>query len=82
MKWKNLVLPKEVVREETTATERYTRFVLEPLERGFASRSGNALRRVLLSAIQGAAVTSLRIEGVLHEFSSFRAFTRTLLRSF
>ena len=70
MKWKNLVLPKEVVKDETNATERYTRFVLEPLERGFGITIGNALRRVLLSAIQGAAVTSLRIEGVLHEFST------------
>ncbi|MCX6830564.1 MAG: DNA-directed RNA polymerase subunit alpha, partial [candidate division Zixibacteria bacterium] len=62
MKWKNLVLPKEVVKDETNATERYTRFVLEPLERGFGITIGNALRRVLLSAIQGAAATSLRIE--------------------
>lgn len=70
MKWKNLVLPREVIKEEATSTERYTRFVLEPLERGFGTTMGNALRRILLSAIQGAAVTSLRIEGVLHEFST------------
>lgn len=70
MKWKNLVLPHEVAAEESTQTERFTRFVLEPLERGFGVTIGNSLRRVLLSAIQGAAVTSLRIEGVQHEFST------------
>ncbi len=70
MRWKNLVLPNEVAADESTETERYTRFVLEPLERGFGVTIGNSLRRVLLSAIQGAAVTSLRIEGVLHEFST------------
>lgn len=70
MKWKNLVLPKDVSKDETSATERYTRFAMEPLERGFGTTLGNSLRRVLLSAIQGAAVTSLRIEGVLHEFST------------
>jgi DNA-directed RNA polymerase subunit alpha len=70
MKWKNLVLPKDLSKDEESATERYTRFVMEPLERGFGVTLGNALRRVLLSAIQGAAVTSLRIEGVLHEFST------------
>lgn len=70
MKWKNLVLPKDLSKDEESATERYTRFVMEPLERGFGVTLGNALRRVLLSAIQGAAVTSLRIEGVQHEFSS------------
>jgi DNA-directed RNA polymerase subunit alpha len=70
MKWKNLVLPREVIKEEASATDCYSRFVLEPLERGFGTTMGNALRRILLSAIQGAAVTSLRIEGVLHEFST------------
>lgn len=70
MKWKNLVLPKDVFKDEATETNRYTRFVMEPLERGFGVTLGNALRRVLLSAIQGAAVTALRIEGVQHEFST------------
>lgn len=70
MRWKNLVLPKEVVTEELSENQRYARFVLEPLERGFGVTIGNALRRILLSAIQGAAVTSLRIEGVQHEFST------------
>jgi DNA-directed RNA polymerase subunit alpha len=58
------------VTEELSENQRYARFVLEPLERGFGVTIGNALRRILLSAIQGAAVTSLRIEGVQHEFST------------
>lgn len=70
MRWRNLVLPKEVVTEELSENQRYARFVLEPLERGFGVTIGNALRRILLSAIQGAAVTSMRIEGVQHEFST------------
>jgi DNA-directed RNA polymerase subunit alpha len=51
-------------------SDRYGRFTLEPLERGFGTTLGNALRRVLLSSLQGAAITSVRIEGVLHEFST------------
>ncbi len=70
MRWRNLVLPKEVITAELSDNQRFARFVLEPLERGFGVTMGNALRRVLLSAIQGAAVTSLRIEGVQHEFST------------
>ncbi len=70
MKWKNLVLPRDISKDEEKATDHYTRFFMEPLERGFGVTIGNALRRVLLSAIQGAAVTSLRIEGVQHEFST------------
>ena len=51
--------------------------VAEPLERGFGLTLGNALRRVLLSSLQGAAITSVQIDGVLHEFSSIRASART-----
>lgn len=70
MKWKPLTMPKEVVNDQTSATENYSRFIVEPLERGYGHTLGNCLRRVLLSSIQGAAVTSLRIRGVLHEFST------------
>ncbi len=70
MKWRNLVLPKEVATEGVSEDQRFARFVLEPLERGFGVTIGNSLRRILLSAIQGAAVTSIRIEGVQHEFST------------
>jgi DNA-directed RNA polymerase subunit alpha len=69
MKWKNLQMPKGLVADSAN-TDRYGRFTLEPLERGFGTTLGNALRRVLLSSLQGAAITSVRIEGVLHEFST------------
>jgi DNA-directed RNA polymerase subunit alpha len=69
MKWKNLTMPKQVTPDSNN-TEGYGKFVIEPLERGFGITLGNALRRVLLSSLQGAAITSVRIEGVLHEFST------------
>ena len=61
-------MPDGVKVEE--ANETYGRFAIQPLERGFGVTIGNALRRVLLSSLQGAAVTSVQIDGVLHEFSS------------
>jgi len=70
MKWKPLAMPKEVVNDQSSATENYSRFVIEPLERGFGTTLGNSLRRVLLSSIQGSAVVSMRINGCLHEFST------------
>jgi len=70
MKWKNLTMPKEVVPDGVAATLSFGRFTIEPLERGFGSTLGNALRRTLLSSIQGAAVTWIRVDGVLHEFST------------
>ncbi len=69
MKWKNLQMPKALVPDSGN-NERYGKFTLEPLERGFGSTLGNALRRVLLSSLQGAAITAVRIDGVLHEFST------------
>ncbi|GHT00117.1 DNA-directed RNA polymerase subunit alpha [Synergistales bacterium] len=60
----------EIKVEESTRTPTYGRLVIEPLERGYGNTLGNALRRVLLSSIQGAAVTAIRIEGALHEFST------------
>jgi len=69
MKWKNLQMPKGLVADGGNS-DRYGKFILEPLERGFGTTLGNALRRVLLSSLQGAAITSVRIEGVLHEFST------------
>ncbi|HEX5132846.1 MAG TPA: DNA-directed RNA polymerase subunit alpha [Candidatus Krumholzibacteria bacterium] len=70
MKWRNLLMPKEILRDEATATDKSARFVVEPLERGFGLTLGNVLRRTLLSSIQGAAVTAVRIKGVLHELSN------------
>ncbi len=70
MKWRNLLMPKEIIREEAGPKHLSGRFVVEPLERGFGLTLGNALRRTLLSSIQGAAVTAVRVKGVLHELSN------------
>jgi len=70
MKWKSLQMPREVVTEKSNPDEGYARFVVEPLERGFGATVGHALRRVLLSSIQGAAPIAVRIDGVLHEFGT------------
>ena len=67
--WRSLIKPKRIERDAKSG-ETYCKFVVKPLERGFGITLGNALRRVLLSSLQGAAVTSVKIEGVLHEFSS------------
>jgi DNA-directed RNA polymerase subunit alpha len=68
--WQSLIKPKRLVSQEETLNDFYGKFVAEPLERGFGATIGNALRRILLSSIQGAAITSVRIKGVLHEFST------------
>jgi DNA-directed RNA polymerase subunit alpha len=70
MLWKNFQRPKRVELDPDTAADKYGRFTAQPFERGFATTIGNALRRSLLSSIEGAAITALHIEGVLHEFSS------------
>lgn len=70
MIWKNFQRPKRVELDPETATSQYGKFTAQPFERGFATTIGNALRRSLLSSIEGAAITALHIEGVLHEFSS------------
>ncbi len=68
--WRELIRPRRLEVEEEAATSTYGRFTCEPLERGFGVTLGNALRRVLLSSLQGAAITSVRVNGVLHEFST------------
>jgi len=68
--WKDLIRPKKLEVETETLTDRYGKFVGEPFERGFGITLGNALRRVLLSSLQGAAIVSIKIDGVLHEFST------------
>ena len=70
IRWRNFELPSKVQLEEETATDLYGKFQVEPFERGFGTTIGNGLRRVLLSSIEGAAVTSIKIEGVVHEFST------------
>jgi DNA-directed RNA polymerase subunit alpha len=69
MLWKGFQRPKRLEFERETLTERFGRFYAQPFERGFGTTIGNALRRVLLSSIEGAAVTAVKIDGVLHEFS-------------
>ena len=69
MLWKGFQRPKRLELERETLNERFGRFYAQPFERGFGTTIGNAMRRVLLSSIEGAAVTAVKIEGVLHEFS-------------
>ena len=69
MLWKGFQRPKRLDYDRDTLTERFGRFHAQPFERGFGTTIGNALRRVLLSSIEGAAVTAVKIGGVLHEFS-------------
>lgn len=70
IKWKDFQLPKFLEIDESTHTPTFGKFIAEPFERGFGVTLGNSLRRVLLSSIEGSAVTAIKIEGVLHEFSS------------
>src|SRR5512141_584281 len=69
MLWKNFQRPKRLELERETLTDRFGRFHAQPFERGFGTTVGNAIRRVLLSSIEGAAITAVKIDGVLHEFS-------------
>jgi DNA-directed RNA polymerase subunit alpha len=68
--WRGLELPTRVEREKEVSTSSYGRFYIEPFERGFGTTIGNSLRRVLLSSLEGSAVTSIKIQGVDHEFTS------------
>ncbi|MDX9721882.1 MAG: DNA-directed RNA polymerase subunit alpha [Myxococcota bacterium] len=68
--WTDLIRPRIVEIDRETKTDRYAKFVCEPLERGYGYTLGNALRRILLSSLQGAAVTSIQIDGALHEFTT------------
>src|SRR5271170_7474852 len=70
--FKGFQKPKRLVANTETLTERYGMFTAQPFQRGWGTTVGNALRRVLLSSIEGAAITAVRIEGVLHEFSLIR----------
>jgi DNA-directed RNA polymerase subunit alpha len=69
MLWKGFQKPKRLEVDRDSLTDHYGRFYAQPFEQGFATTVGNALRRVLLSSIEGAAITAVRVEGVLHEFS-------------
>lgn len=70
IRWRNFELPSKVVPDAEAKSSEYGRFVIEPFERGFGHTIGNGLRRVLLSSIEGTAVTAVRIEGAEHEFAS------------
>ncbi|HEV56260.1 MAG TPA: DNA-directed RNA polymerase subunit alpha [Phycisphaerales bacterium] len=68
--WRGLELPTRIERDHDVSSDRYGRFAIEPFERGFGTTIGNSLRRVLLSALEGSAVTSVKIAGVAHEFTT------------
>jgi hypothetical protein len=67
--WKGFQKPKRLAAEPETLTDKYGKFSAQPFERGWGTTVGNSLRRALLSSIEGAAITAVKIEGVLHEFS-------------
>jgi DNA-directed RNA polymerase subunit alpha len=70
--WRGLELPTRVERDTMISSDKYGRFFIEPFERGFGTTIGNSLRRILLSSLEGSAVTSIKIQGVDHEFSSIK----------
>ncbi len=70
--WRGLELPTHVLQDEALSTDKYGRFFIEPFERGFGTTIGNSLRRILLSSLEGSAVTSIKIKGVNHEFTSIK----------
>src|SRR3954447_18318868 len=72
IRWRGLELPSRVQRDESVSTETYGKFSAEPFERGFGTTVGNSLRRILLSSLEGAAVTHIKLKGAEHEFSSLR----------
>lgn len=73
--WRDLIRPKKIQVESETLTNTFGKFYAEPFERGFGTTLGNSLRRILLSSLQGAAITSVKIKGVLHEFSAIPGVT-------
>jgi DNA-directed RNA polymerase subunit alpha len=75
IRWRGLELPSRVVRDEQVSTDTYGKFTAEPFERGFGTTVGNSLRRILLSSLEGAAVTHIRLKGAEHEFSSLSGVT-------
>jgi DNA-directed RNA polymerase subunit alpha len=70
--WRGLELPTRVERDTLISSDKYGRFFIEPFERGFGTTIGNSLRRILLSSLEGSAVTSIKVAGVDHEFSSIK----------
>lgn len=73
--WRDLIKPRQLQFEKESLSDTYGKFFAEPFERGFGTTLGNSLRRILLSSLQGSAITSVRIKGVLHEFSAIQGVT-------
>jgi DNA-directed RNA polymerase subunit alpha len=78
VKWRDFQMPKRLDCDEASYTDRYGKFIAEPFERGYGVTLGNSLRRVLLSSIEGSAVTSIRIDGVQHEFATVPGVMETV----
>ncbi|MBN2029857.1 DNA-directed RNA polymerase subunit alpha [bacterium] len=72
MNWYTLQMPESIERDEETYTATYGKFIIQPLERGFGVTLGNSFRRVLLSSLHGTAITQVRFDGVLHEFTTIK----------
>ena len=72
VKWRDMELPTRVEKDTTVSSDNYSRFFVEPFERGFGTTIGNSLRRILLSSLEGSAVTSIKIANVSHEFTSIK----------
>src|SRR5438046_3237314 len=70
IRWRGLELPSRVLRDQQVSTDTYGKFTAEPFERGFGTTVGNSLRRILLSSLEGAAITHIKLKGAHHEFSS------------
>src|SRR5438270_9293682 len=70
IRWRGLELPSRVVSDRTTLTDTYGKFTAEPFERGFGVTVGNSLRRILLSSLEGSAITRVKIQGVQHEITA------------
>src|SRR3979490_1929855 len=68
--WRDLIRPRKLEGDGDSPTPPYDKFTCEPLERGFGTTIGNSLRRILLSSLQGSAITAIKIEGALHEFTT------------
>ena len=78
VKWRDFQMPKRLDCDEASYNDRYGKFIAEPFERGYGVTLGNSLRRILLSSIEGSAVTSIRIDGVEHEFSTIPGVMETV----
>ena len=79
VRWRGLELPASVILEEKSATDTFGRFTVEPFERGFGTTIGNSLRRILLSTIEGSAITSIRVKGAEHEFCTIEGVSQDMV---